>query len=376
MKGKKRIWLIAAIIILVAIGLAAFYNHQAQSRQAGQKPRTSLTDQLNKLSTTDIVSLGLVYTRYEEDDRDYRLVYQKAVDQRLKVKKYRQYRVGSTRIKNHQRPIYYLGQQVTAVIKPARSPKQTLIWMSDRGDEKDAVKLAVMYRFVTRHPKLKQAWLKIKGNLKIAKTFSKQAALAKTNTADNHDNTDLFTVPAGMRGTWYSYDDEGGLETVTFSAHTLTWTASGETGRNILYPATSQQVQESPALQRQHQAAHWCTANPYTLNGINYLQIRSWAQGAGDGTSYGLHTEAGQTVLVQGSGAETWTDGVFWRDKAQAAAHKGKRFADLHYRDDDWDDSETDDENGDSDDDNYDSDDDQANVNDNDETDEDTVDDD
>ena len=70
------------------------------------------------------------------------------------------------------------------------------------------------------------------------------------------------------------------------------------------------------------------------VHGINYMNVRSWMQEAGDGDFYGLHTENGQSVLVLAQGAGPWVSGVAWKTLQLAQQYKHKKFKDLYYQDD------------------------------------------
>lgn len=217
MKGKKN-WLLAGIIIIIALALAVFYSHKAQNQQAVRAPEETLTDKLKKLSTADLIGLGLVYERYEEkDNKDYRQVYQTALNQEIKIKKYHKYHFGNTYVKNYQLPVYYLGHGVTVVVKRAENVKETLVLVSDRGDAEDQVKLSSMYQTVTKHVKLETAWIRVRANLSVGKRYNKQPLSdQKGNSQNSTEDGDWFTIPAGMRGTWYEYDNYSNkIESVT-----------------------------------------------------------------------------------------------------------------------------------------------------------------
>lgn len=382
MKNKKG-WLIGGIVIIVAALILGLVYTRRSQQAAMQAPQASVSQKLADLSTADLVSLGLVYEHEQHlGNKHYRLIYRHLLTKKTKVKKYRQYHFGDTIVERHGQPIFLLGKNVAVVVKKNKNSRRSQVFVSDRGVEEEATKLVTMYRLVTKHAQWQTAWAAIRAHLQLAKTYSQQGAEQTGKASSSEDASGLFTVPAGMRGTWYGYDDmTGDAITVDFSVHSYSWKTSGETDTGIFHQATAEQWQESQAEVNAHQAAGWRAAEFTHVNGLTYVMIRNWAQGAGDGVSFAMHTEDGQPVLVQGSGAETWTDCVLWRSQALAATHKGKKFSDLHYRDDDDEDSDdsdsnddgtdndSDDSDSDSDDNDTDSEDNQADANDDDDTD-------
>ncbi|MCI1942506.1 MAG: hypothetical protein LKJ36_02735 [Lactobacillus sp.] len=358
MKHKKDLIIGGIVVIALALVGALFYSGEAQHNQARPVKTESLSDKLDKLSTEDLLSFGLVFARHDEaDNKNYRAVYEQAQDDTLKVKKYREYHFDDEEVDSHERPIYYLGRGVTIVVKKRHDAKKTQIFVSDHGDEEDSVKLSKMYQVVTKNKRLKAAWQTIADNLDVADSFSKQAT-SKQTAAGEDDN--WFIVPAGMRGTWYGYDEyEHKIITLTFGEHTMK--QNGQLMYLHKFSQSEWQADQSETLKKQQ--ANWLSVRTFTLRGINFMGVKSFNQGAGAGAAYGLHTEAGQTVLVAGSGAEFWTDTVYWKSAALAQAYKDKKFGDLLYRDDSWTDS-GDDDSDDSDD--YDTDDEESNTSDDD----------
>lgn len=142
----------------------------------------------------------------------------------------------------------------------------------------------------------------------------------------------LLDVPAGMQGTWYTYED-GKLDTVTFNANSITYA-----GHCIEFHRQTREIPgkyfDNPdSMPNSYKAAtkNWNTATFMNIRGIKWLNIRGWVQSAGDGAYYGLKTEKGQTVLVSAGGAEAWADAVYWRNLSDAKKYKDTKFSDIKY---------------------------------------------
>ena len=146
----------------------------------------------------------------------------------------------------------------------------------------------------------------------------------------------LSNVPAELQGTWYTVD---GSKLTTIKI-----------GQNKIDTDNGKYVQElhkiDPDFFKNHKyyqmpksyqkaTKNWGMAGmmDQRVHGINFMNVRSWMQGAGDGEYYGVHTENGQQVVVIASGAELWTEAVAWKTTQLAKQYKDKKFKDLYYQD-------------------------------------------
>lgn len=159
-----------------------------------------------------------------------------------------------------------------------------------------------------------------------------------TNTAKKSNlpgDKGLFNVPSALQGTWY-----------TAYGSKLT-TIKIEQNKIITDNGNAQELHKiDPAFFKNHEyyqmpksyqkvTKDWGMAGmlDQRVHGINFMNVRSWMQGAGDGEYFGVHTENGQQVLVIASGAEIWTEAVAWKTPQLAKQYKNKKFKDLYYQD-------------------------------------------
>ena len=89
----------------------------------------------------------------------------------------------------------------------------------------------------------------------------------------------------------------------------------------------------------QNATKNWGKVSYLNIDGKRWLNVRGWTQGAGDGESYAVKTETVDgkqvKVLVVGGGARNLVDAVYYQSKDMAQQNADKKFADLHYQDDD-----------------------------------------
>lgn len=162
-------------------------------------------------------------------------------------------------------------------------------------------------------------------------------------TSGKYGNQGPVNVPADMRGTWYTADDDM-PSSITFGKNTIQYHGGEDTSNDVLHlykqssaftnnedNMTSQAVQEA--------TKNWMRTNFFDQDGMHWLHMETWCQGAGDGSYYAVHTETIDDqqvkVLVSASGAGPWADAVYYQTPSQAHQNKNAKFDDLHYRDDD-----------------------------------------
>lgn len=149
----------------------------------------------------------------------------------------------------------------------------------------------------------------------------------------------LFNIPSGMQGTWYTYyDSENKLSTLTIGKNTISSSDSNQKSELHIIDKEFFSNHDYFKMPKSYQNAtkNWGMVQMMNerIHGIDFMNVRSWMQSAGDGEYYGLHTEKGQPVLVAASGAGAWTDCVYWKTPQLAKQYKHQKFDDLYYHDD------------------------------------------
>ncbi|KRL00808.1 lipoprotein precursor [Liquorilactobacillus capillatus DSM 19910] len=161
----------------------------------------------------------------------------------------------------------------------------------------------------------------VKGRSATVPSSSKQSKSSSQNSA--------LTVPAALKRTWYGYDDEGKLNTVTITADTLT-----SSGSKIYLHTRDANI--DPSKEPQHD--DWASASTANVRGINFLNIRGWNQTAGAGESYGVKQENvdGQNidVMIEAGGAGVWCSQTYYTSADLAKKQQGQKYDDIIYYDD------------------------------------------
>ena len=147
----------------------------------------------------------------------------------------------------------------------------------------------------------------------------------------------LLNVPTELQGTWYTYPAaDNKLETIKISQNKIDNGYSSLELHKINAKFANDHLYSDMSKSYRNATKNWGMAQMIgkKIHNINYLNVRTWMQGAGDGIYYGAHTESGQSVIVIGEGAELWTNSVAWKTPQLAQQYKHKKFRDLFYRDD------------------------------------------
>jgi hypothetical protein len=212
---------------------------------------------------------------------------------------------------------------------------------SNASSSKDAKKLGTVSR------KSMVNYLNKNGQSAYANQLAKKAQVNDKRSGDNgsssssnsststgkYGNAGALNVTSDMEGTWYSKDSQ-----ITFSKNTIQVEghtyhiykqskAFGENSDNY----TNRSIQDA--------TKDWLRGFTFDHDGMHWLNLRGWTQGAGDGSYYAVHTETidGQQVkvLVEGGGAEIWVDQVYYQSPSMAKQNAHRKFDDLHYYSDD-----------------------------------------
>lgn len=139
----------------------------------------------------------------------------------------------------------------------------------------------------------------------------------------------LFSVPAQLQGTWYSYS-EGKMQRLVITDHSVINGQEEQQLHKQQHDFDFERFEKDKTYMEK--TANWGRAVMASAHGIDFMNVQGWTQGAGDGESYGIKNLAGQTALVTASGADFWTDEVFWPTEALARQFAHKKFPDLDYR--------------------------------------------
>ncbi|MBD5429649.1 hypothetical protein [Lactobacillus sp.] len=138
----------------------------------------------------------------------------------------------------------------------------------------------------------------------------------------------LFQIPSEYQGTWYGYDSEGKKEEITFEGSKIIT----EYGSTELHKVNIDKLPTIPSEKQVVAAKDYGRALFINSNGIKYINVRGYFQGAGDGSYYGYHTEKGQPVIIGAYGAGLYTSSVYWKSPELAKQYKDEKFADLNYQ--------------------------------------------
>ncbi|KRL06420.1 DUF4767 domain-containing protein [Liquorilactobacillus hordei] len=164
-------------------------------------------------------------------------------------------------------------------------------------------------------------------NTGFANIIKGQSATIPSSNSQSQKATSI--VPTALRRTWYGYDDEGNLNTITITDDTLI--ANGS--KTYLH---TRDTNVDPAQEPQHD--DWGSASTTNVRGINFLNIRGWNQTAGDGDSYGVKQENadGQNidVMIEAGGADFWCSQTYYTSTDLAKKLQGQKYDDITYYDD------------------------------------------
>ncbi|OYS04193.1 lipocalin/fatty acid-binding family protein [Lactobacillus johnsonii] len=175
-----------------------------------------------------------------------------------------------------------------------------------------------------------------KGQESESNSTSKESNDSTSSSIPGDDG--LFNMPSELLGTWYVADYiDGSVNEVTIKKNVISGEDSGEHFTQKLHKMKKDF--DLTSYVQGHSSYHdvtkdWARVVVLSENGERKINVRAWLQGAGDGEYYNLATEHGQTVLVEGGGAEAWVDGIGWRSRADAEKYAKEKFNDLHYRED------------------------------------------
>lgn len=166
-----------------------------------------------------------------------------------------------------------------------------------------------------------------------------------SNETGKYGNQGPFTVPASLRGTWYTSSDDD-ESSVTFGAHSMVDHESGDDDDDT--NTTLQLFKQDPKFLDSDQVndtsvsdatKNWGRAQMNNVHGMNFMTVQGWCQTAGDGESYAVHTETvnGQQVkvLVEAGGAGFWTGAVYYQSKSMAQQQGKHHYRDLTYHEGD-----------------------------------------
>ncbi len=155
----------------------------------------------------------------------------------------------------------------------------------------------------------------------------------KKNESTVPGDAGLFDLPSQMQGTWYSVVD-GHENKMMIGQNTVSYVNSDGSSTLTLHTLKKDFDISNYMLKPdyQNQTKGWGRAGQMNYNGFNMINIHGWNQSAGAGEYLYWAQEKGQTVLVQGSGANAWTDAVYWKNQSDAQANVDAKFDNLLYQ--------------------------------------------
>lgn len=151
---------------------------------------------------------------------------------------------------------------------------------------------------------------------------------SSSDGSGKYGNEGAFNIPAEMQGTWYSSDGS-----IALHGNTITTSDSDcKIYRQSRSFANSDQMMDDSVADA---TRGWLSGTIYDSQGMHWLNLRGWAQTAGAGTSYAVHTEnidgKNVKVLVVAGGAENWVLGTYFETQDLADQYGDQQFDDLNY---------------------------------------------
>lgn len=188
-------------------------------------------------------------------------------------------------------------------------------------------------------------------NMSISSSYSRPSLLIKssknssfTESSSSQENTSEYfrkkstvrlpgdegpyPIPVQYQGTWYSYVEDK-EEEITFTSSRIIVDSDSIELRKV-------DVDKLPAAPSQKQiakGAHYGRALPVTIDGINYLNIKSYFQVSGTGTYYGYYFKKGYPIIILSFGENASGNNlIYWKTPNLAKQYKDEKFNDFHYR--------------------------------------------
>ncbi|MFC6290715.1 hypothetical protein [Levilactobacillus angrenensis] len=153
--------------------------------------------------------------------------------------------------------------------------------------------------------------------------------LLTPTTAQAKAKTTLKTLPKRYRHTWYHYAN-GQLSTLTFSKRKIAGRTYYERHQPaVKYLAHIHAHKLTTTKFRRH--VTWSAATSVRAHRSQWLNIRGWNQGMGDGDFYRVMTKTVHgkrvQVLSQAGGAGVWTAAHYYQSKQVAKQRGTKHFS-------------------------------------------------
>lgn len=165
--------------------------------------------------------------------------------------------------------------------------------------------------------------------------LTNNASAGTKQASGKYGNQGTFNLPSNMQGTWYSDDKDADGKTLTINGNQIK--SAGSTlnlykrDRNYDVDGASQEAEDA--------TQDWGAATSFHRDGLHWINVRGWFQGAGDGEYYTVTTETVDghqlTVLAVAGGAGIWTNAVYYQTPTLAQKYKNTKYTNLHYQDDD-----------------------------------------
>lgn len=167
---------------------------------------------------------------------------------------------------------------------------------------------------------------------------STSSSTKSTVTTGKYGNLGTFTIPADLRGTWYTSVD-GKITKYVITDHQISWSNDDENESMTLYKQDETWLGDhntNPGQSLVDATKNWSSGKLVNIRGDQAVHTYGWLQNAGAGENYAVKTETvdghQQKVLVISGGAEAWVDGIGYQSPTTAQNNEDTEFDDLEYR--------------------------------------------
>jgi hypothetical protein len=166
------------------------------------------------------------------------------------------------------------------------------------------------------------------------KVDSAQKSSQKNTTKSSVDTkakstTEAF-IPANLQKTWYSVDEDGNVDKLSFTANAIHYENSVDSGTTTIHDGSSEPDPDTASIH-----SDWGRSGKVSIHGINFLNVLGWNQSAGDGTYFGIKSEVingkPTDILVDAEGAGVWCSATYYESEALAHQEAGKKYSDIVY---------------------------------------------
>ncbi|KRK08295.1 hypothetical protein FC52_GL001034 [Lactobacillus pasteurii DSM 23907 = CRBIP 24.76] len=342
---KSLIYLVLAIAIVgISVSAGIFMAKQSKMQEVNKTADTKVTKQSKKkthqtkekitfLTSTKIadyspkeaVAIIVAYMKNQENPVWSKLTQQDEIDLKIRQKANYQFAVSD--------PVYVFNESAAYSYVPDKQDANdmTVVLYTNAGKTVSYKNFSSMVRTLRRQ-KLDQETSELS---KIVKVIDQRNQTSAAKTSYPGDKG-LYTFPEEMRGKWYYWDKyDKKVKMQEFTEHNIV-SEMGSSEAHEMDPHFLATFDYSKISKEYREAAKdWVRIMEFDkpLDGIYWINVRGYFQGAGDGEYYALHTEKGQPVLLVAVGAQVSVTDVAFRSPDLAKKYKDYQFSDLRYLD-------------------------------------------